>query len=107
MKQNSTAGIVALVTIMMLATFAMTGAHAVPNSNGNTDQENACWGQASAVFARAGEMGVHASEQEEPRWGLSNLANELYDMGVIAEPTLQALGAFVAAEWGMTIDACQ
>jgi hypothetical protein len=65
-----------------------------------------CWGQASAVFARAGEMGRHASSFETPRLGLANLARHLYDMGVLDEPTLAALGAFVTAELGLTVDAC-
>lgn len=66
----------------------------------------ACWGQASKVFARTGEMGEHSSEQPNPRLGLANLARALYDAGVIPEPTMQALGRFVAAELGLSIDAC-
>jgi hypothetical protein len=66
----------------------------------------ACWGQASKVFARMGMMGEHSAMQESPRLGLGNLARLLYEMGVIPEPTMQALGAFVAAELGLDIDAC-
>lgn len=66
----------------------------------------ACWGQATQVFARMGEMGAHASEQANPRLGLANLARALYDAGALDEPTLQALGAFVADALGLTIDAC-
>lgn len=69
-------------------------------------QGNNCWGQASAVFAKTGVMGEHASEQNEPRLGLARLARELYEMGVIPEPTLAALGAFVADELGLDIDSC-
>ncbi len=97
-------GFAGLVTIMMLAAF--TGASADPDDTGSTDQGSACWGQVSAVFARAGEMGFHASDQEEPRSGLANLADYLYQMGAIPEPTMQALGAFVATAWGYSIDAC-
>lgn len=68
--------------------------------------DRACWGQASAVFARTGEMGKHASEQETPRVGLRNLARALYEQGVLENDTLQALGAFVAEELGLNIDAC-
>lgn len=67
---------------------------------------NACWGQATQVFAQTGEMGAHASEQPTPRVGLANLARALFDAGVIPEPTIQALGAFVAAELGLSIEAC-
>lgn len=65
-----------------------------------------CWGQATKVFAQMGEMGQHAAEQPTPRSGLKNLAEALYDAGVIPAPTLQALGAFVAADLGLSIDAC-
>lgn len=67
---------------------------------------NSCWGQASAVFAQMGLMGEHSSEQEEPRLGLANLARALYDAGVLSEPTLAALGAFVVDELGLDIDSC-
>ncbi len=67
---------------------------------------NACWGQASAVFAKTGEMGEHSSSQGEPRLGLANLAELLFEAGVIAEDSMQALGAFVANELGLSIDAC-
>jgi hypothetical protein len=66
----------------------------------------ACWGQATAVFAQMGEMGEHASQQANPRLGLRNLAKALYEEGVIYEPTLAALGEFVASALELTIDAC-
>jgi hypothetical protein len=68
--------------------------------------ENACWGQATAVFAQMGEMGEHASQQPTPRLGLKNLAEALYEQGVLDEPTLQALGAWTSSELGLSIDAC-
>lgn len=68
--------------------------------------ENACWGQASAAFAQAGEMGYHSSNQSNPRLGLANLADLLFEAGIIEEGSMQALGAFVADAWGVTIDAC-
>jgi hypothetical protein len=73
---------------------------------GYAQAPNACWGQATRVFAQLGEMGQHSSQQPTPRVGLANLARLLYDGGVIVEPTLQALGAFVADELGLAIDAC-
>jgi hypothetical protein len=69
-------------------------------------QGNSCWGQASAVFAQMGEMGEHSSQQAQPRLGLANLARELFDAGVLSEPTLAALGAFVADALGLEIDQC-
>ncbi len=68
--------------------------------------ENACWGQASAVFAQMGEMGEHSSSYPTPRLGLRNLARLLYEAGVIEDDTMQALGAFVAAALGLSIEAC-
>jgi hypothetical protein len=73
----------------------------------NTLQEDACWGQATAVFAQMGVMGEHAAEQETPRIGLRNLARDLDDAGVLEDDSLQALGAFVAEFEGLTIEACQ
>lgn len=67
---------------------------------------NACWGQASAVFAQMGEMGEHSSSFDTPRVGLRNLARMLYERGDIEDDTMQALGAFVAAALGLSIDAC-
>lgn len=71
-----------------------------------TNEDDACWGQATAVFAQTGEMGEHASQEPTPRLGLGNLARALYDAGVIEDDSLQALGAFVASELGLSIDAC-
>ena len=67
---------------------------------------SACWGQASAVFARTGEMGLHASQEPTPRIGLRNLARALYDAGVIADDSMASLGAFVADALGLSIEAC-
>jgi hypothetical protein len=67
----------------------------------------ACWGQATKVFAQMGAMGEHASQQENPRLGLRNLARALYEQGVIPDDSMQALGAFVVAELGLDISACQ
>jgi hypothetical protein len=65
-----------------------------------------CWGQATQVFARMGEMGEHSSGFPTPRLGLRNLARALYEQGVLEDDSLQALGAFVARELGLEIDAC-
>jgi hypothetical protein len=68
--------------------------------------DRACWGQATQVFARMGLMGEHASSFDSPRLGLRNLARALYEQGVIEDDSMQALGAFVAAELGLSIEAC-
>lgn len=73
----------------------------------NRADNAACWGQASAVFAKMGDMGLHSSQQETPRLGLKNLARELYDMGVIADDSMEALGAFVSDQLGLSIESCQ
>ena len=66
----------------------------------------ACWGQASAVFARMGVMGEHASGQKEPRLGLRRLAKALFEMGLIPDDSMSSLGVFVATELGLEIAAC-
>lgn len=68
--------------------------------------DRACWGQATAVFAQMGAMGEHASQQPTPREGLRNLARALYETGVLPDDSMEALGAFVAAELGLSIEAC-
>lgn len=67
-----------------------------------------CWGQATAAFARMGEMGPHASQQTEPRDGLTNLARDLYyEEGVLDAPTIQALAAYlVSVDPDLTVEAC-
>jgi hypothetical protein len=65
-----------------------------------------CWGQASKVFAQIGAMGEHSSSFPTPRLGLRNLARALHEGGVISDDSMQALGAFVAGELGLEIDAC-
>jgi hypothetical protein len=71
-----------------------------------TPNPQACWGQATKVFAATGQLGQHASSEPTPRLGLANLARALFDQGVIPAPTMQALGAFVSAQLGLSIDAC-
>lgn len=70
------------------------------------DNFQACWGQATRVFAQTGEMGEHSSEQANPRLGLRNLARALAEQGVIPDDSMQSLGAFVASALGLSIDAC-
>ena len=89
-----------ILMIVLIMGFMFVSSHAF------AAQGNSCWGQASAVFAQMGAMGEHSSTQEEPRLGLANLARALYDAGVLSEPTLAALGAFVADELGLVIDHC-
>lgn len=68
--------------------------------------DSACWGQASVVYAQMGVMGEHSSQESTPRIGLRNLARYLYDIDEIAEPTMEALGQYVASAEGLSIDAC-
>jgi hypothetical protein len=89
---------VVLVTLSMLT--VGTAAAAEPASG-------ACWGQATKVFARSGAMGEHSSSFDTPRLGLRNLARSLADAGVIPDDSMQALGAFVADELGLSIEACR
>lgn len=96
------------VILALLFVVALVMAVLVSSAYANTDEDGACWGQATAVFAQTGVMGAHASQEETPRVGLHNLAIALYDdgNGVLEDDTIQALGAWVAAEEGLSIDAC-
>lgn len=82
------------------------GSALAPDGASLAAAEQACWGQATKVFAQMGAMGEHSAQQETPRAGLANLARALYELGVIPEPTMQALGVFVATELGLSIEAC-
>jgi hypothetical protein len=84
----------------------MTNQEAVVAAERAVAVRAACWGQASAVFAQMGLMGEHASQQPNPRLGLRNLARALSDAGVIPDDSMESLGAFVAEELGLDIDAC-
>ena len=92
-----------LVLVLVILSASSIGATAVQAA----PSENSCWGQASAVFAQTSEMGEHASQQPTPRLGLHNLAVALYEAGIIPDDSIQALGAFVANELGLSIEACQ
>jgi hypothetical protein len=92
----------ALAGALLLASVALTGdvASAGPASA-------SCWGQASATFARSGEMGEHSSSFETPRLGLRNLARSLYEQGVLPDDSMRSLGVFVTGELGYPVEACQ
>jgi hypothetical protein len=93
---------ITLLIIVMIASAVSAAPAAAQSPN-----PASCWGQASAIFAQMGEMGEHSSSFDTPRLGLRNLARALYEMGVIEHDTMQALGAFVASELGLTIEACR
>jgi hypothetical protein len=88
----------------VMAALMLLGLLAGPAAAGASEQ--ACWGQATKVFAQTGVMGQHASEQATPRVGLRNLARALADQGVIEDDSMASLGAFVAAELGLDVAAC-
>lgn len=97
-----------LVLLSGLLIFSLLVLVAMPSSEAlASPSDQACWGQATKVFAQTGELGKHSSSQENPRLGLRNLARALYAQGVIENDSMQALGAFVASELGLSIDACQ
>ena len=95
------------IVVLLLFSLLLILAFTAVTAQADTSQEDACWGQATAVFAQTGEMGQHASQQPTPRLGLRNLARALFDMGVIPDDSMQSLGAFVANELMLSIEACE
>jgi hypothetical protein len=93
-----------LILALVLSFVLVLGA--VPVFAQAAASSNACWGQATAVFARTGVMGEHASQEPTPRLGLRNLARALADQGVIPDDSMQSLGQFVSQTLGLTIAAC-
>jgi hypothetical protein len=91
-----------LATLLVAVMIVLGSVSALASS----PSSDACWGQASAVFAQMGEMGEHSSSYDTPRLGLRNLARLLYNQGVIADDSMATLGQFVANALGMDIDAC-
>lgn len=91
-----------LAVVLMVVAFAVLVFGTVQAA----PSKNACWGQASAVFAQMGEMGEHSSSFETPRVGLRNLARQLAALGIIPDDSMASLGAFVATELGLSIEAC-
>ena len=98
MKKFALAIAVGMLGAMMFAVVASANGAAPPQ---------ACWGQASAVFAQTGVMGEHSSQQANPRLGLRNLARALYEAGIIPDDSMTSLGIFVTNDLGLSIDACQ
>jgi hypothetical protein len=97
MRKLSTLVLLVLLVSVMLVPM---GAQAAPD-------DEACWGQATRVFAQTADMGQHASQEPTPRLGLRNLARALYESGALPDDTMQSLGTFVADALGLNIDACQ
>jgi hypothetical protein len=100
-----------LTMLRSLTTLAVTlvllSAAAVAQETTDRAAPASCWGQATRVFAQMGMMGDHASSFPTPRLGLRNLARALYEQGILPDDTMQALGAFVADELGLSIAACE
>ena len=85
----------------------LSNARAVAEAESFAQNNAACWGQASKVFAQTGMMGQHSSSFDNPRLGIRNLARYLFDLGLIPEDSMAALGAYVADELGYDISACE
>jgi len=90
---------VALVAVLLAIAMMAPAASAEPGNN-------ACWGQATKVFAQMGYMGEHSSSFPTPRLGLRNLARALVDADAIPDDSMQSLGAFVVDDLGLSVDAC-
>lgn len=83
-----------VLALLLTLVFSITVAQAA--------NDQACWGQATKVFARMGLVGEHSSSFPTPRLGLANLARAIFG----EDGTMQQLGAFVADALGFSIDEC-
>jgi len=85
-------GAASLLTAPALATAAPT------SQQGSRITTSNCWGVVSAQLAKVeGGLGDHTSSQANPRLGLGNVARLFYELDLISEPTLSALGSFLAS----------
>ncbi len=85
------------VLISLAAASVLTIASAATAARPSPSNNN-CWGVVSSQLAHVeGGIGDHASSQPTPRLGLGNVARLFYDQGLIAAPTVSALGSFLAS----------
>jgi hypothetical protein len=89
--------LISLAATSVLATASPTIA-APPSQRSSPSSDSNCWGVVSAQLAQVeGGLGDHTSSQSNPRLGLGNVARIFYEQGLIGEPTLSALGSFLAS----------
>jgi hypothetical protein len=87
--------LIVTVVLVMALLVAPQVALAVPPNSAN------CWGQVTSQRATSTQdIGEHASQQEEPRRGLGNLARDL-DFDSVGE-----LGAFLGDVDGIEATSC-
>lgn len=86
---------VAAASVLASASPTIAAPASQPSSQNSA---NNCWGVVSAQLAQVeGGLGDHTSSQSDPRLGLGNVARLFYEQGLIDEPTLSALGSFLAS----------
>lgn len=82
------------VLLVALPALAVPGAAlAVPDDSVPAN----CWGVVTSQFAKADRgIGEHSSSQTNPRLGLGNVAEALFEAGLIDDPHVSDLGALLA-----------
>jgi hypothetical protein len=90
----------ALLSVALVLTLGLSTATA-----GKPDNPS-CWGAVTAIGAKDGGLGEHASSFETPRLGLRNLARDLNAEEIIPDDSMQALAQFVASAEGFGDDFC-
>jgi hypothetical protein len=66
-----------------------------------------CWGVVSSQRASTyHDLGSHVSSQSEPRLGLANVARLFFSLGFIDEPSVYALGSFLASVDELSATGC-
>ena len=66
-----------------------------------------CWGVVTSQRATTvGDIGEHASSQDEPRLGLGNVARLFVELGFLIEGHVSDLGTFLAEIDGIAATEC-
>ena len=88
----------AAMAALSLASIAGPAQAAAPAGSGPSSNGSNCWGVVSAQLAEVeGGLGEHTSSQTLPRLGLGNVARLFFEMGLIDDPSVSALGSFLAS----------
>ena len=89
--------VLATMSALVISTVAQAAPSRAQPDRGQSTSTMNCWGVVSSQLAHVeGGIGDHTSSQSSPRLGLGNVARLFYDMGLIDDPSVSALGSLLA-----------